>query len=162
MKMKRHYGLPLNDRLVRFLEENGVPYKVYPYPESSKLYCVFDMYEDQESWRIFKIKFIFCICKEDVIWPEYTKSEIENAEWLSVRSKWKRVEWEYRESAFRLSCEYTRLLLRDKRYKHAEQIKPFTVTKPMKWGHRMYFSGPNAADDILFCSDQARSLLDGR
>ncbi len=160
MKIRCHYAISFNVRLMQFLKKNCVSYKMCPIPGESRPLCIFDLYEDQDSLRKFKTQFPFY--KEIGKYPEYSKREIENAEWLSIRSKLKCVEWEYRPSAFLLSCEYSRLYLHDKKYKHAEQVNLLTVTKPIKWGTKMYFSGPNAADDILFCSDQARRLLDGR
>ncbi len=160
MRIKHHYALPVNTRLMDFLRENRVAYKTCPLPGSDAPLCIFDLYEGQECLRTFKTRFPFC--REISKSPKYSKAEIENAKWLSVRSGLKKVEWEYQPSAFLLSCEYSKLFSRGKRYKHEEQISPLTVIGPMKWSAKMYFSGPNAADDILFCSKQTRDALDGK
>ena len=54
------------------------------------------------------------------------------------------------------------MLCRDNLFKHSEQVKPLTVTKSMKWSKRLYFSGPNAADDFIFCSKRAKDMLGGK
>lgn len=160
MRIKHHYALEVNTRLMDFLRENCVAYKTCHLLGSDAPLCVFDLYEGQECLRALKTRFPFC--REISKSPEYNKAEIENAKWLSVRSGLKKVEWEYQPSAYLLSCEYSKLFSRGKRYKHAEQVVPLTATRSMKWSAKMYFSGPNAADDILFCSKQARDALDGK
>lgn len=90
---------------------------------------------------------------------EYSKADLEDAEWLTVRNKSIKVQWEYDENAFKQSCPYKRLFLKELYYRHSEQADVLSVTKPVKWGTRQFFSGPNAADDIIFCSERAKAML---
>lgn len=160
MRRKYHYCLDSSKRLLRFLQAHNMSYTLTPQPSLNRELCTFDLYQDQKINRQFRLHFPFTCCIENLI--EYSQSEIESADWLFVRSKSTKVEWEYEEGAFSRSCRYRRIPQMDMRYCHVEQTGPLTVVKSVKWNARQFFSGPNSADNLLFCSDQAKSLLDGR
>lgn len=160
MRRKYHYCLDSSKRLLRFLSAHKVRYDLTPLPSRNRELCTFDLYQDQKKNWQFRLHFPFAYSVEKVI--EYSLSEIESADWLFVRSKSNKVEWEYEESAFSRSCRYRRILQMDTSYCHMEQIGPLTVVKPVKWNARQFFSGPNSADNFLFCSDLAKNLLDGK
>ena len=47
-------------------------------------------------------------------------------------------------------------------YRHSEQIALLAAGKSVQWGKRQFFSGPNAVDDIIFCSERAKMILQDR
>lgn len=120
------------------------------------------MYEDQEFYWQFRKHFFFLPKYDSIKSIEYSKQDIENAEWLTLRSMNTKVQWEYEDKAFRKNCSYKRLFIKDLYYRHSEQIDILSSSKAVKWGKRQYFSGPNAADDLLFCSEKAKELLDNQ
>ena len=163
MRIKYHYApaISAHSRLTNFLEKRNISYELCPLVGGTNYrLCVFDLYRDQDEFIEFRIRFPFLSWITESI--EYTESEIETAEWLFVRSMSKLVKWEYHSSAFQQSCEYKKPFLHDKYYKHSEQIKPLTATQKMKWSTRRYFSGPDTAEDFIFCSKRAKNMLDGK
>ena len=117
------------------------------------------MYEDQKVYEKFKQQFPFVSRLDSITTCEYSQGEIEEAQWLFVRNKSVKVQWEYDEYAFQRSCAYKRPFQKEMEYRHEEQIGYLSVTKPVRWGTRQFFSGPNAADDLLFCSGKTRRVL---
>lgn len=163
MRIKYHYApaISAHSRLTNFLEKRNISYELCPLVGGTNYrLCVFDLYRDQDEFIEFRIRFPFLSWITESI--EYTESEIETAEWLFIRSMSKLVKWECHSSAFQQSCEYKKPFLHDKYYKHSEQIKPLTVTQKMKWSTRRYFSGPDTAEDFIFCSKRAKNMLDGK
>ena len=162
MRVKHHYYYEAKAYLISFLEKNKISYKVSDLPESKNKLCTFDLYEDQEAYRNFRNQFFFLSKNDSIKSIEYSKKEIESAEWLTVRSMNTKVQWDYEEKAFRKTCFYKRLFIKELYYRHSEQVDILSVTKTVKWGAKQYFSGPNAADDLLFCSEKAKGLLNNR
>lgn len=162
MRIKHHYYLEGKNNLINFLDKYKIPYKVNVLPESQKKMCTFDLYEDQEFYELFKYQFLLFSRYESIKSIEYSKQEIESAEWLTVRSIGTKVQWEYEEDAFRRTCSYKRLFIKELYYRHSIQIDILSASKAIKWGAKQYFSGPNAADDFLFCSEKAKELLNGK
>lgn len=159
MRIKYHYFLENKIGLIKFLERFKIPYETCELPGKKGNVYVFDLYEDQNEFAKFKSQFPFVSKFNSIKTTEYDREDIEKAEWLSIRNKSTKVQWEYDEKAFRQFCPYKRLFLKETYYKHSEQIDFLSVTKPVKWGTRQFFSGPNAADDFIFCSEKAKSIL---
>lgn len=162
MRIKQHYFYIAKKELISFLEKNKIAYEICDLPESNNKLCTFDLYEDQEFYWQFKKQFFYLSKYNSIRTIEYSKQEIESAEWLTVRSKGKKVQWEYEEDAFRKDCSYKRLFVKELYYRHSTQVNILSASKAIKWGAKQYFSGPNAADDFLFCSGKAKELLKGR
>lgn len=162
MRIKQHYFYTAKKELISFLEKNKIVYEICDLPESNNKLCTFDLYEDQELYWQFKKQFFYLPKNNSIRTIEYSKQEIESAEWLTVRSKGTKVQWEYEEDAFQKTCAYKRLFINELYYRHSMQVDLLSVSKAVKWGSKQYFSGPNTADDFLFCSERARELLKGR
>lgn len=138
MRIKYHYCIENKRGLIKLLDEFQVPYELCHLPEINSILCSFDLYEDQEVYRKFRKKFF--ISKFDTIKSiEYSKREIESAEWLSVRNGSIKVQWEYEENAFRESCPYKRPFVKEVYYRHIEQVGVLAASKKVKWGTRQYF-----------------------
>lgn len=162
MRIKHHYFYISKNELIRFLEKNKIAYEICDLPETNNKLCTFDLYEDQEFYWQFKKRFFYLSKYNSISTIEYSKEEIESAEWLSVRSMSTKVQWEYDEDAFRKTCSYKKLFVKNLYYRHSVQVDILSASKAIKWGTKQYFSGPNAADDFLFCSEKAKELLNGR
>lgn len=166
MRIKHYYCLKNKFGLLRFLNRYEIPYQTEDSFEvlgtsvqvSDKEY-LFELYEDQKVYEKFKQQFPFVSRLDSITTCEYSQGEIEEAQWLFVRNKSVKVQWEYDEYAFQRSCGYKRPFQKEMEYRHEEQIGYLSVTKPVRWGTRQFFSGPNAADDLLFCSDKTRKIL---
>lgn len=159
MRVKHHYFYVAKNELIRFLEKNKLPYEICDLPETNDKLCTFDLYEDQEFYCQFKKRFFYLPKSNSIRTIEYSKQEIENAEWLIVRSIGTKVQWEYNEDAFQRTCPYKRLFIKKLYYRHSIQVDILSASKTIKWGTKQYFSGPNSADDFLFCSEKAKELL---
>ena len=57
------------------------------------------MYEDQKVYEKFKQQFPFVSRLDSITTCEYSQGEIEEAQWLFVRNKSVKVQWEYDEYA---------------------------------------------------------------
>lgn len=159
MRIKHHYFIIKRFGIINFLEKYCIPYELTNLQSTGDMLCTFDLYEDQEFYKKFRLRFPYIPKTDSIISVEYTKEEIDKAEWLYVRSKSTKVQWEYDEGAFNQLCAYKRPFINGVYYKHLEQVDFLSASKPVKWGNRQFFSGPNAADDILFCSKKAKELL---
>lgn len=53
------------------------------------------MYEDQKVYEKFKQQFPFVSRLDSITTCEYSQGEIEEAQWLFVRNKSVKVQWEY-------------------------------------------------------------------
>lgn len=159
MRIKHHYYGEEKDSVIDFLDKNEITYKIYMLPESRKKMCTFDLYEDQHSYELLKHRFLLLSGYESIKSIEYSKKEIEDAEWLTLRSMNTKVSWEYEDKTFRKTCSYKRLFMKNLYYRHSVQVDILSASKAIKWGVKQYFSGPNAADDFLFCSEKAKELL---
>lgn len=162
MRIKHHYCLENKRELVRFLEKFQIAYEIYEQQEIKYNVCIFDLYEDQEAYKKFKLKFPFITKYDSINSIEYSKEEIENAEWLTVRNSSIKVQWKYEEEAFIQSCAYKRLFIKDLYYRHSKQTGLLSADQPVKWDAKHFFSGPNATDDIIFCSERTKQILGNR
>ena len=164
MKKKYHFYLESKKRIIEFLNKYEVPYETHTtislndrMEKVTEDMCVFDLYGDDDTYRKFKWQFPN-YASEGIRSIEYSEKEIEESEWLFVYNKSNKVQWVYDEESFRETCR-VKIPIIGSHYRHAEQVKCLSATKAVKWGTRQFFSGPNAMDDIIFCSDKARKML---
>ena len=116
MKILRHYCIG-KKRIAKFLEKYKVPY--------SKLYddddeYVFDLEEGTEIYQIFKRKFPLQIelHREKI----YSKEDLEQAEWLSVRSFTEKIIVDELDDKTVEQSWYYRGILWTSGYRHLKQI----------------------------------------
>lgn len=159
MRIKYHYYLEAKEKILHFLNKYEIPYELSRFPQDNCSMCVFDLFEDQSCYEKFKQQFPLISRMNAEKYIEYSKEDIASAEWLTIRSKSKKVQWRYEETAFYKSCPYKRMFIKETYYRHIEQIGILSVDKSVKWGTRQFFAGPNTADDMLFCSKQAKEIL---
>lgn len=157
MRIKCHFGLIAQTRLINFLEKHQVKYILTELVNAKEKLCTFDLYEDQEVYEKFKRQFPFTSKYDAIKTVEYSKDEIEQAEWLTVRNIGTKVNWEYEEESFDETCSYRRPFIKEIYYRHSEQIGMLSASNSIKWGTRQFFSGPNSADDMIFVQKRQRN-----
>ena len=159
MRIQYHYCLENKWGLEKFLNTNEISYeKTDEWLDGDSL-LIFDLYEDEKVYTKFKIHFPYVAMLDADKSVVYSKEDIQNAEWLTVRSKGTKVQWIYNEKAFNQQCPYKRIFIKDIYYRHLQQTDILEATKRVHWGRRQYFSGPATGDTFLFCSERAKSLL---
>ena len=122
-------------------------------------FFVFDMYEDDPRWPAIRA----AMEADDIHGiptTEFTKQEMQSAEWLTVRSQWHNG-YPQPESRFGyLEITYDPAELCRECGAGAVQQDAFRLTKAPKWGTRHFFS-LNWVYDELFADDTARAVLEG-
>lgn len=150
MDFKNHIAFRTDDsrRLIKYLEENGIDY------DNGEIISALDILESNPHWNdISKIVGEDrCYITETV----FTKEEMCSAEWFKVRSVWRfdypQPENKYREITYNgQKCPEC--------WGGLAQIDAFRFKKAPKWGKR-FFLTTNWEDDILFVSDQAKSIIE--
>jgi len=154
MRIKKRIVLPENEgsELVAFLLNNGIPF------DKGDLISVLEIYDDDPAWPVIDayVKKNDLLCLSET---HFTKSELENADWLRVRSKW-RNGYPQPENAFEYeTITYTRTNHCQECGCGLQQIQPFRIKKEPKWGNR-HFMMLNWVEDELFVSALAKDLLE--
>ncbi len=120
--------------------------------------AVLEIYDDHSVWPIIEeyVKEHDLLCLSETI---FTKTELENAGWLRVRSKW-RNGYPQPENTFEYeNITYTRANYCPECGFGLQQIQPFRIKKEPKWGNR-HFMMLNWVEDELFVSGLAKELLE--
>ena len=113
MRIQYHYCLENKWGLEKFLNTNEISYeKTDEWLEGDSL-LIFDLYEDEKVYTKFKIHFPYVAMLDADKSVVYSKEDIQNAEWLTVRSKGTKVQWIYNEKAFNQQCPYKRIFIKD-------------------------------------------------
>ncbi len=155
MRISKHICISAEEDfdLVLYVHRSGIPYEKF-----SSTSIIFDMYEDDPHWQVIgpRIEQIGAFCLSET---HFTKQELKEAEWLTVRSKWHNG-YPQPESAFGyLSITYDDAQLCRECGASRVQKDSFRLTKAPKWGTRHFFS-LNWVFDELFVDDAARSILE--
>lgn len=153
MEIKRHICFTEKNvpQLLPYLKENNIAYKIAP------SFFTLDIYESSQHWGVIldfiRDKEVFSISE-----TVFSKQELKNAEWLSVRSKW-RFDYPQPENAFGYeSVTYT------KNYHCQEcgvglvQVDSFRMKKMPVRSNR-HFLMLNWVDDELFVSEAVKQLF---
>ena len=157
MRIKHHYFLEKKTRLEVFLDKNHVTYEICPSTNIKLSWVVFDLYEDQETFKKFKILFPFSV--SIIIETEYSAEEIEKAEWLIVRSINSKLKQESDEETFVYLCP-TRNACKEIKYRHIEQVGPFLSKKKIKWKTNQFFCGTDATgENYIFCKELTKTMI---
>lgn len=140
-------------KLIMFLDEQGIEYE----HDVSLSLIVIEMLESNKYWTEINRHLV----KNKIVpYTEvvYTKEEMEQAEWLAVRSKWR---WEYPQPAG--DGSYQRFTYSEENYcrecgSGLAQINSFRVKKTPKWSKKNFLM-LNWIEDELFLSDNAAGVL---
>lgn len=157
MRIKHHYFLEKKRKLQIFLEKNHIRYEICPSTDTKLVWCVFDLYEDEEAFRRFKILFPFSF--SITVEVEYSIEEIEAAEWLTVRSLNTKIKREFDEKTFQFSCPFGNPC-RELKYRHIEQVGPFLTKKKVNWKANQFFCGTDGTgENYIFCAEKTKALI---
>lgn len=155
MRVSRHVSFDVEKdfALALYIHRSGIPYEKF-----SSTCIIFDIYEDDPHWQVIgpALEKIGAFRLSETI---FTKQELQEAEWLRVRSKWHNG-YPQPESAFGyLSMTYDDAHLCRECGAGGVQKDSFRLSKAPKWGTRHFFS-LNWVFDELFVDDTARSILE--
>jgi len=154
MRIKHRYAFRADGskkRLVNFLSENEISHNI----SGAIPMLVFTIYEDDRNW-----KKVASLMKRHGCSPitecVYSKEELENAAWLSIRSKWR---WSYPqpEDHFK-SITYDDSKYCDRCGCGLIQKDSFNIKKSPSWGKRNFLM-LNWVEDELFINDKVFDLL---
>lgn len=158
MRIRHRYGLSTEDRqIIRFLKRYNIPF------QQDELTITTVVFEDDDEFdsisEFFKKKDVV-----DVVDAVYDKSELEAADWLTIKSEWwtqypqPEEEMRYIFSTYDAStyCKG----LEGKYYcgKGLKQVQPFVIKKEPNWGARNFMM-LNWIPDELFISSKASNIL---
>lgn len=158
MRIIYHYNLKNERGLSKFLEKHQVSHEVY-IDHNQEDMCLFDLYEDHVCYRKFKWQFPIASLGFSTVGVEYSKEEVEVAEWLTVSSVNQKVNWECDENAWEFSCARKRPFSKEASYRHIRQVGPFSASKGIKWRSRDFFCGPNSPQHLIFCANKTKEIL---
>ena len=138
-------------KLVEYLRKNQVPFV------DDEDLCVLDIYESSHHWEFVKNQVssanLFCLTE-----TIYSKKELQNAQWLHMRSQW-RFGYPQPEDDFHYeNITYSRKNHCPECSSGLEQTSPFRIKKAPKWGKR-HFAELNWVGDELFVDDAAEFVL---
>ena len=153
MKIKKHIVM-LKDRdykLRDYIKNNHIPH------EEVDHIVVIDIYTDSEHWpwiqKYMESHSVFCTSG-----TEFSKEELQEAQWMSVRSRWL---YDYPQPSDDYAYEditYMRSMICPECSVGRKQIAPIRMKKAPSWGHRHFFS-VNWIFDELFVSDTVKSVF---
>lgn len=159
MRVRHHYCIDERESVVEFLKRYQISYEVIGMVGDKTI--IFDIYEDQYSYEMFKKTFpMLSISSFKNL--EFSKKDIEKSKWLMVSCRGTNVEYVFQKEAFQYSCPYKIPFHKEPFYRHFKQISNLTVEKSVKWGKRQFFSGPNSMENIIFCSERTKNILENR
>lgn len=153
MEIRKHIAFRRDaaPELFCFLKENLIPF------EEGGMICSVDILESSPYWECISgyIKEKDLFCSSETV---FTTDEMNNSEWLRVRSQW-RFGYPQPESAFQFeTITYTRDNHCSKCGCGLNQVDAFRFKQLPKWGKR-HFLMLNWIEDELFVSDAAKSVL---
>ena len=153
MEINKHISFLMHDnpKLFAYLEEHSIFYKqVYQS-------CVFDMLESNPHWGNVNalLKKGNVVCLSDTI---YTKKELSDAQWLTVRSVWKFGYPQPEGGEGYEAATYSLDGYCSDCGSGLVQKSGFRMKKAPKWGKR-HFMMLNWVGDELFVDDVAKTLL---
>ena len=140
-------------KLIKFLDEQKIKYE----HDASISLIVLEILESSKFWPAIN-KYLI----ENKMLPYtegvYSKDEMEQAEWLTMRSKWR---WEYPQPAG--DGGYQHITYSEKNYcdecgSGLVQTNSFRVKKTPKWSKKNFLM-LNWIDDELFVSNNAKKIL---
>lgn len=144
MKKIGRYLEEYSKDLISWLEDNKVKYEIIGNCESGfhKIFFTIDMDSDiVKSEKFTDFKFDTITVKLD-----FSRKEIEQAEWLVFRSSYQQVEIINREEVFRYSCYYDN----NKKAHHCEQIGKIKIRTELKWNTKSFMSGDDGSFSEMF------------
>lgn len=152
MRIKYRYSVnTAKTELIEKLENYGL------YASSDYGIAVYNVYDDNPYWKNIKSVFDEYGKEHPITEAVYTRREIADAAWLSVRSKWR---WEYPQP----EDEYKHITYNDAGYcdqcgRGLIQRDSFYLKKEPKWGSRQFMQPFWVEDELFLKNDIIDELL---
>ena len=151
MEINKKVAFDEDDKtLINYLQKHNISF--------DEEYNILEMYESDPHWEYIE-KYVqkarLSVLSETI----FTKEELQNAEWMCVRSVW---HYDYPQPFDNREYEtvtYTRKHKCQECGQGLEQIDLFRMKKPPKWGKR-HFMMMNWVGDELFVDEYAKTLLE--
>ena len=160
MTIQHHYYIKYTDELLDFLDENKIKYE---FSVSAGDICL-DICEDHKKYNEF-----LQLIPEDAFNTKkykFSKKEIDEAEWLTMRCTNTRFEAQAWESTFEYSCCHTRTdvsfgkIYTHKMAYHGKQIAPYSFNKSnISWGKSAFCGTVTGGRATIFCCDRAKDSI---
>lgn len=141
-----------NVELTSLLSNRGIAWK------KGEIVSTVEIFEDSPHWP-----FIYQYANEKNISilskTEFSRPELDNAQWLRVRSQWRsgypqpEAAFGYRSVTYKAGCRCEACGI------GLEQIAPFRMIKAPNWGKR-HFMMLNWVEDEMFVTDICRNILE--
>lgn len=93
-------------------------------------------------------------------YPQYSEQEYKDAQWLSVRSCFSKVFPENLRDVTKGTCTAYQTSKGYSAMRHTYLIGNYLVKKPVKWGKRFFAAGAYVSEYDLFCSQEARKIME--
>lgn len=159
MRIRHRYGISSFDkRVLRFLSRHKIAY------QSDGLITSVEAFEDDERFGDIEL-YMRKMNAVDVKDAIYEKTELENSEWLTIKSEWWHQYPEPRDNMAYMSTTYDSTEYckgTDNGYycgKGLRQVHPFMMAKRPNWGARNFMM-LNWVPDELFASLKACEILE--
>ncbi len=155
MEINKHvvFSTKKHLELIEYLKDNCIKY------DENNILTVFDIFESNSHWKIINeyVQKNKLVCLSESF---FSSEELENAKWLTVRSKWHNgYPQPENNNNYRKGITYSD----EKRCKNCgtglKQIDSFRLMKQPKWGSRCFFM-LNWISDELFVSNSTRNILE--
>lgn len=144
MEINKHiaFSEDKNSELLAYLRSNNIPYK------EGEIFYVLDIYESDPHWKNIE-ELMKRSSTTALSSPVFTKEELAEAEWLTVRSIWRNgYPIQKFDELFVCGCFECA--------KNLGQATDFRMKKTPNWGRR-HFMTLNWVDEELFCDDMAKT-----
>lgn len=160
MDIKHYYYYKKCIRIRNFLDKYDIPYTEDKIG-NEEIY-LFNFLESDAVYKRFKKLY-------PLAWNRgykvlYSKQEIEDAQWLIVKNSTEKIIADicYEDDCFELSCPYLKHFPRRICYKHHNQIDSINIEKIKTLKNRFFCGIDWGNQNYLFCSEEAKSLLQNR
>lgn len=153
MKVRKHITFRENDNpeLIQYLSEQGITYS------KGEIISSLECYEHDANWGYISqyVNEKRLLCHSETI---FSQLELSNAEWLTVRSKWKNGYPQPEASFAYESITYSSKSFCSQCGAGLTQVNPFRIKSIPKWGNK-HFMMLNWIPDELFVDESAKDIL---
>ncbi|MBE6617816.1 MAG: hypothetical protein E7627_07770 [Ruminococcaceae bacterium] len=158
MEIQRHYVFRADEApdLLKYILDNKIKCK-YKYGD---VFISFDMYESDPHWEFIHNSYTALNSGRALAETVFSKKELNNAEWLSLRSKWHNGYPQPEESfGYENNITYSNEKLCSKCGAGLKQIGSFRLKKQPNWGNKHFFM-LNWVFDELFVDGVGKNILE--
>lgn len=162
MRYQYYYYVEAPENLLTFLAENRVKRKVDETGvKKNTKYVVFSIYSSQPNYQeLLDTLTTVYGCKKPLVFCDYSKKELQEAEFLWVTPYRHCLAVRNDEEAFQFSCNYTCPGLPQERSHHRKQIAPIQICKEPKLSQKTAFYTLETGFCFLFADYRIKALAE--